>query len=93
MVTQRTLNKWERMTDENQHLEVRFEIARYFDKHYGSVFHGYVYFFKHVISIRDRFNSMPIELSYLKEDMLDEMFKDAGFYASADELYKIHKCL
>ena len=93
MITQRTLNKWAKMTDENNHLEVRFEIARYFDKHYGSIFHGYVYFFKNFISIRDRFNSILIELSYLKENMLNDMFKDAGFYASADELYKIHKCL
>ncbi len=84
------IDRWSEMTDLNKHNQLRLEVAECFEKMIGSAFSGYVVFFKEVLKQIEEDNHIDIQLSLLKERMLNRMLNDASLYI--DNIEDIEKC-
>lgn len=74
------IDRWSEMTNLNQHNELRLEVAECFEKMIGQQFSGYVVFFKEVLKQIEEDNHIDIQLSLLKERILNRMLNDASLY-------------
>ena len=84
------IDRWSEMTDINQHNELRLEVAECFEKMIGQQFSGYVVFFKEVLKQIEEDNHIDIQLSLLKERMLNRMLNEASFYI--ENIEDVNKC-
>ena len=84
------IDRWSEMTDINKHNELRLEVAECFEKMIGQQFSGYVVFFKEVLKQIEEDNHIDIQLSLLKERMLNRMLNETSFYI--ENIEEIEKC-
>ena len=89
-ISKMMIDRWSEMTDINQHNELRLEVAECFEKMIGQQFSGYVVFFKEVLKQIEEYNHIDIQLSLLKERMLNRMLNEASFYI--ENIEDVNKC-
>jgi len=90
-LTEKTLKHWAEMTDANNHMEVRIEIAEFFDiRHKGSKYRKFADAWKEYKMVCEHARREALTASVILCDlMIDEIAREYGVEVAA----AVHHCL